>query len=52
MTEFIIDESKSTCESKFYNTDLINLERKIEKLMIEKYGLNLVDLLLLIKQKH
>ena len=29
MTEFIIDESKSTCESKFYNTDLINLERKI-----------------------
>ena len=30
MTEFIIDESKSTCKSKFYNTDLINLERKID----------------------
>lgn len=30
MTEFIIDESKSTCESTFYNTNLINLERKID----------------------
>lgn len=27
MTEFIIDESKSTCESQFYNTDVIKLEK-------------------------
>lgn len=30
MTEFIIDESKSTCESQFYNTDIIKLETKID----------------------
>ncbi len=30
MTEFIIDESKSTCESQFYNTDVIKLETKID----------------------
>ncbi len=29
MTEFIIDESKATCESQFYNTDIIKLETKI-----------------------
>jgi len=29
MTEFIIDEEKSTCESQFYNTDVIKLETKI-----------------------
>lgn len=30
MTEFIIDESRSTCESQFYNTDVIKLETKID----------------------
>ena len=30
MTKFIIDESKLTCESTFYNTDLINLESKLD----------------------
>ena len=30
MTEFIIDESKSTCESPFYNADAIKLETKID----------------------
>ncbi|MGM9881688.1 MAG: PfkB family carbohydrate kinase [Bacilli bacterium] len=30
MTEFIIDESKTTCESQFYNTDIIKLETKID----------------------
>lgn len=29
MTEFIIDESKSTCKTQFYNMDTINLDRKI-----------------------
>lgn len=30
MTEFIINESKSTCESRFYNTDRIKLETRID----------------------
>lgn len=30
MTEFIIDESKSTCISQFYNIDKIKLEEKID----------------------
>lgn len=30
MTEFIIDESNSACESQFYNTDVIKLETKID----------------------
>lgn len=30
MTEFIIDESKSTCESQFYNIDVIKLKEKID----------------------
>mgnify|MGYP003080148002 FL=1 len=30
MTEFIINESKFTCESRFYNTDRIKLETRID----------------------
>ena len=29
MPEFLIDESKATCESRFYNTDAIKLKSKI-----------------------
>ena len=30
MTEFLIDESKSTCISQFYNTDAIKLDEKLD----------------------
>ena len=48
MTEFIIDESKSSCESQFYNTDIIKLETRIDVNHLHvslRKGVNIEDVL-------